>query len=498
MKYKVIGVVVCVIAILLSVIIPAYCIPSENDRYQQHISATLRSDDEVDDGTFNSHLPLIIITTDGTEIPGNPLIDPETGERVKDQYDHMVWSLADDGQPTIGAHIDVIDNEDVTNRPDDTPAISSDIRIRIRGNSSRLFDKKGYFIRLVTGEENNNQPLLGMDAHSEWALHGPFLDKTLIRNYMCYNIAGQIMDYAPNVRFCEVLLDGEYQGVYVLTEIITAGKDEGERLNIRVNKKHDTFSGYLLRLDRPDENAMKDANTFTQYTLRTKEELKIMYPGTKNLTEEMAREISKDFSAFEKALYSYDYSDSKYGYKEFIDVENFADYFILNEISCNYDAGTLSTFMYKGIDGKFRLCVWDFNNAFDNYPEQAEPKSGFQLQNGIWYNMLFRDEDFVKEVIDRYRFLRKNVLSTEYLMNYIEDVTYYLGPAIDRNFEKWGYSFEENLLRPIDRNPRSHYRARRQLEKFIEARLEWMDDNIESLLQYSKDSRNKKFNEGVK
>ena len=43
-----------------------------------------------------------------------------------------------------------------------------------------------------------------MDPHHEWVLHGPFLDKTLIRNYMWYNIAGEIMDYAPNVRFCEV------------------------------------------------------------------------------------------------------------------------------------------------------------------------------------------------------------------------------------------------------------------------------------------------------
>ena len=64
---------------------------------------------------------------------------------------------------------------------------------------------------------------MGMDAHYEWAMHGPYLDKSLIRNYMWYNIAGEIMDYAPNVRFCEVIINGEYKGLYVMTGTITNG-----------------------------------------------------------------------------------------------------------------------------------------------------------------------------------------------------------------------------------------------------------------------------------
>ena len=78
-----------------------------------------------------------------------------------------------------------------------------------------------------------------MDAHHEWALHGPFLDKTLVRNYMWYNISGEIMEYSPNVRFFELVLNGEYRGLYLATEMITAGK-EGARLNLQVNKKDNT------------------------------------------------------------------------------------------------------------------------------------------------------------------------------------------------------------------------------------------------------------------
>ena len=64
---------------------------------------------------------------------------------------------------------------------------------------------------------------------------------------MWYNIAGQIMDYAPEVRFCEVFFNGEYRGLYVMCESITAGED---RLQLKVDKKDNTFTGYLLRLDR--------------------------------------------------------------------------------------------------------------------------------------------------------------------------------------------------------------------------------------------------------
>ena len=90
----------------------------------------------------------------------------------------------------------------------DRPDLESEILIRIRGNSSRRFDKKNYLIRFVNDDGSYaGHEVMGMDAHYEWALHGPYLDTSLIRNYMWYNIAGEMMDYAPNVRFCELVLN---------------------------------------------------------------------------------------------------------------------------------------------------------------------------------------------------------------------------------------------------------------------------------------------------
>lgn len=500
MKRKILAFVFCIFVILVSVFVPYFFRNNNTDtdtRYHQHLMAKLRPEDEVDDGTFNTHLPLLCIETGGKSIPGKPKYDHFTGEPLRDDEDFAIYTLAEDGQEGLLAQLNVIDHEDTVNRPDDVPDITSKMRIHVRGRSSRYFDKNNYSIRLVDDDGNNrNEPLLGMDAHHEWALHGPIMDKTLIRNYMWYNISGEIMGYAPNVRFCEVMIDGEYKGLYLLTETLTAGVKSG-RLPLSVTKKNESFSGYLLRLDMTN-NANMLINTFSGYSLRRSSTIEIEYPGEKNLTEGMKEEINEDFSAFEKMLYSYDYDSWEYGYFNSIDRQSFIDYFLINEFTSNYDAGGLSTYIYKDIDGRFRMSVWDFNSACDNYvTEMQAGGQHFKLQDAIWFEMLIKDEYFTDALVKRYFDLRKNYLSTEYLDNYIDDVIEYLGPAIERNYEVWGYSFEpdEDMLIPTERNPRNYDEAVNQMKEYIEERGNWMDSNIDALRHYSNEAKVKKFNE---
>lgn len=459
-------------------------------RYHQHLMAEEKRPCTHDSALFCTHLPLVEIETDDQAIPGKAILE---GNRK------VGYTTAEDGSDRIEAHLKVIDNSGTNNHAADPPALESDIIIHVRGNSSRRFDKSSYKIKLVGPDgKSNPQSMMGMDAHHEWVLHGPFLDKTLLRNYMWYNIAGEIMDYAPNVRFCEVLLNGEYQGLYVMLESITAGEN-GARLPLSVEKKDNSYSGYLLCLDRAFAPSLQNANTFTKYAMRRKHDLEIVYPGAANLTPELSQAITQDFSAFEKALYSYDYDDPDYGYRNFIDVDSFADYFILNEFTCNYDAGWLSTYIYKDIDGKFKMCIWDFNSACDNYQAVQVPDDGFEFQNDLWYVMLLKDEAFNKRLISRYHTLREGVLSDAYLENYIDDVVAYLGDAIDRNYAVWGYTFGEeyDLLRPAQRNPRSYEDAIQNMKSFIVSRGARMDKDLETILQYSAPSKVKKFNENA-
>ena len=485
MRYRFIGLISCIFVLLLAYS-ATILTGNDKDRVHQHQEA-LKPSCSHDDDAFCSHLPLVQINTGGAVIPGKPIYD-ESGRRTGG------FVLSEDGTDSIRGTIDIIDHQDTRNHFGDTPVLTSLMEIRIRGNSSRDFDKSSYRIDMIHEDgSNNSQTVMGMDAHHEWILYGPYLDKTLIRNYMWYNIAGEIMDYAPNVRFCEVSINGEYRGLYVMMESITAG-DDGARLNLTVNRDNNTFAGYLLRLDRNFDEPEKNLTNFTAYTLRTKQTVEVVYPGRKNFTNQIRHSIQRDFSDFEKALYSYDYNDKKHGYDSYIDYMSFVDYFLINEITCNYDAGWMSTYMYKDLNGLYKMCIWDFNSACNNYQHGMEI-DGFQMQDTLWYFMLIKDVDFTDQIIRRYKALRKTYFSDEYLYGYIEDVISYLGESIERNYDIWGYSFEEeyDFLIPSERNPRNYEDAISQLKEFLAYRIEWMDNNIEALRQYSAHSKVKKF-----
>ncbi|MBQ9134370.1 MAG: CotH kinase family protein [Clostridia bacterium] len=492
MRKTILGCIACVLALAITFITAAVR-SDTNDRFHQHMDAEPKTACTHGDDRFCTHLPLVQIDTGGEDIPGVPIPDAD-GRQIG-------FTTTESGETELLCNIKITDNPSENNHIGDTPAVDSAARVRVHGNSSRFFDKHNYSVTFVTESgENNPLSVMGMDAHHEWVLHGPFLDKTLLRNYLCCNIAGEIMDWAPNVRFCEVILSGEYNGLYLMTESITAGQD-GARLNMTVDKKDNSFSGYILRLDRGSANALKNIEPFSLYSDRIANgHINIVYPGAANLTEELRESIRQDFSDFEHMLYSFDFDHSEYGYSQAIDVDSFINYFLLNEFTCNYDAGTYSTYIYKGIDGKYRMCVWDFNNAFDNYQEQRTDAEMFTLQECLWYYMLIKDDDFTDTLIDRYYALRQTYFSEEYLDTYIDDTIAYLGDAIDRNFEKWGYTFEsdEGLLSPHSRNPHSYAEAVEQLKAFIAKRGGWMDENIEALRQYSANSKTKLYKEHTK
>ncbi len=491
MKYKLFG--IGALALVLVCALLASAVEAEEGPYRYHQHREARGPDagcDCDGTELCTHLPLVIIDTGGEAIPGEPL---------NDHYDAAGTSFTTTaaGADMLPARICVMDDGTRNHHPSDQPDLETDTLIRIRGNSSRYFDKKSYLLRFTDEKgEYEDHEVMGMDAHYEWALYGPYLDKTLMRNYMWYNIAGEMMDYAPNVRFCEVILNGEYQGLYVMVETITNGVDC--RVNVSEPVDNTTSTGYVLRLDRGSENEKKNLVNFTYYAYLFDRNynhcVNIQYPKSGALTQEMVDAIEQEFSDFEKALYSFDYNTYDYGYQNYIDVDSFVDYFIINEFTQNYDAGYLSTYLYKDIGGKYRMVIWDFNSACNNYQEDTTAIS-FQTQNTPWQKMLTRDEDYDRRIVDRYRMWRESFLSEAYLMDYIDGIIAYLGPAIDRNFQVWGYIFEEYLpLEPESRNPDSFEDAVEDMKDFIRERGAWMDQYIEVVQQYGHPSAVKKYN----
>ena len=98
--------------------------------------------------------------------------------------------------------------------------------------------------------------------------------------------------------------------------------------------------------------------------------------------------------------------------------------------------------------------------------------------------MLIKDEDFTERIIQRYHSLRKGLLSEESLYRYIDETLDFIAPALAKG-----------LLVPVSRNLDSRSAAEGQLKGYLRNRGEWLDENIETLRQYSASSRVKQYNE---
>ncbi len=490
MKYKILGLIACISVILTSVMIE--CRPADTtERYHQHLEATEKAacTDHTED-VFCSHLPVVKIETGGVTIPG---------KRTKnyDRFAENIYTCAEDGESMVKVSVSVFDNETENNHLTDNPTFQTDSLIRIRGHMSRAFKKAPYLLKFIDEQGlEKDIKVMGMDAHNEWALHGPYLDKSLIRNYMFYNLSGEMMEYAPNVRFCELFLDGDYRGIYLMTESIANG--DNCRLNLTVTEKGQSVTGYLYRHDRISEldlNTTREINPLSERNGHASNDITIRYPGKNSLTPKLAEEIELEISAFEKSIFSFDYDSNKYGYRTYVDFDNAVDYFIINELSTNTDAGRYSTYVYKKPNEKYRFCVWDFNNSCDNGIEIAFGADGFSMQNKLYFRNFCRDEDFTNAVIERYQELRQSILSDEYINNYMDDTIAYLGKAVDRNSARWNWYMKSNPLTPIERNVHSTAEAVEELRGWLDNRMKWLDENIDSLRQYSADSKVKKYNE---
>lgn len=354
--------------------------------------------------------------------------------------------------------------------------------IKYRGASSySKFDKKQYRIKFYKNEKDSAKEvsLAGMGANSEWVLNGPYLDKTLIRNKLVYDLARELNGWAPDTRFVELFVDGEYQGVYLAVEPVTNGES---RLRLAEFGLLSGETAYIVNRDRIDTGS-EEIDTWGKTNGYTYNALYIRYPSKNKITEKQKAYIQKDISEFEQVLHGKNFSDKRMGYQAYIDMDNWVDYFIINEFAMNYDAGNLSTYLYKELDGKLQLAVWDFNNGFDNYQWFRTETDVLHTVENSWFQRLWQDENFRDRVCERYRQLRETTLADEHIAEKIASYQEELGEAVDRNFKVWGYSFKENLLagtskEGTSRNIRSYEEAMKQLTDTIRERLAYLDKEL--------------------
>jgi CotH kinase protein len=413
--------------------------------------------------------------------------------------------IADD--PKITADMKIISNgTGVRNTITDTGITynyDGKIGIEFRGSSSQSFPKKAFGVELRDAAGNGiDASLLGMPKKDDWVLLAAYDDKSLIRDALAYRLAREQHEYASRSRFCELVVNGAYMGVYVLLEKVKRDKN---RVNI---SKLDPASisgdaltgGYILKIDKTTGSggdgwyssyrtlaSTKGQSPFFQYD----------YPKSEDIVPEQKAYIKSAMNTFENALAGDNFKDSLSGYQKYIDLTSFIDFFIINEATKNPDGYRLSSYFYKKKDsegGKFYMGpVWDFNEGFGNvdYCTQGNPEGfaykfnsscpedGFQIP--FWWSRLLEDPSFSKKLSARWMFLRNNFFRTPTVLNYVDSVSSVLKlESEERNFQKWpilgtyvwpnyfvGNSYDEEIT---------------WMEQWIANRMTWLDQNIPLLV----------------
>ena len=398
-------------------------------------------------------------------------------------------------EPKILANLLVIDRgPGKFNALTDAPTQRTSIMIEVRGSSSQMFDKKSYAFETVN-ESGQDHPvrLLGLPKETDWILHGPYSDKTLMRNHIAYELSRRMGQYAPRTRFAEAFvrerdgdLAGQYMGVYLLVESIKRGKDRVDVPRLRTSDSGEVGGGYVLKVDRV-------GGPETYFTSDFGSILGFVSPRGSRLDDAHRAWIQHDFSQLEERLSRRDFRDPQQGYARFIDSDSFIDYFLLNELFKNVDAYFLSTFLHRTREGRLKLGpVWDLDLSSGNasyggvwkaegwmlFPD--DPRRGSAVP--FWWDRLFEDPAFRARLRERYYTLREDVLSEPALFRLIDETAQTLDAPQKRNFQRW-----PTLGKYVWPNPRPYARTYpdliQNLKTWFHQRFVWMDANVDLLAE---------------
>jgi subtilisin-like proprotein convertase family protein len=419
----------------------------------------------------SSNLPIVIINTHGQVIPD---------------------------EPKIQADFDMIYNgPGQTNYMTDSLNYHGFAGIEIRGSSSQMFPKKSYGFETwdFLGQEIDTS-LLGMPSESDWILNANYTDKTFCRNVLAYQTWMNMGHYGTRYRFVELVINGEYMGVYILSEKIKRSKNRVNiaKLKPEDNTGDDVTGGYILKIDKstgsggdgwvspfvPPVNP-SGQTIFIQYD----------YPAMEDITDLQKSYIQDYVTDFETVLEGPNFADTSIGYRKYADEASFFDYFLVNEISKNVDGYRLSAFFHKERDsrgGKIRMGpVWDYDIAWHNADYcEGDLSTGWAYQFPcaydywqvpFWWNRLLQDSLYASHLKCRWLYLRNSTLSNEYFNTFIDSVAFQLKEAQTRNFLKWPILGTYVWPNPWP-YPTTYSEEIASLKSWISDRLAWMDANL--------------------
>ena len=362
----------------------------------------------------------------------------------------------------IPATMSVLDAA-TNNVADSAKGTHYDIGIKVRGQSSAKFPKPGYSVEVRDEKgEGMDVSMFGLPPGDDWVFHGPYVDKSLMRNALAHWLFRQAGHYSPRSRHFDLYINGVYRGVYVLLEKIKRGK---YRVNVSKLKETDVAGdsvtgGYIWAFDKTGTNTggmgMEDIN---KEGFSTADGLNVImhYPKKENLQTQQQAYLKKYLEDLENLFKN---GKNGSGYENYVDMTSALDYVLHEEVTNNSDSYWCSFFLHKPKDskgGKVTLGpAWDFNLAMSNGGGMGSTTTdGWQIENpqkqgqggmmmmggGLkapnWLIGMWKDSHYQSELKKRWAELRSGVWHTKTMDVYLDSMKAYLTKAADRNFKRW-------------------------------------------------------------
>ena len=365
-----------------------------------------------------------------------------------------------------------------------------DILIRYRGNTSFSKSvKKPYLIVLQDSMGGKREKaLLSMRKNKKWALQAPYIDKSLIRDVLVNDLAQDYFDYTPQSSLCEVILNGQYYGVYFLSERPSA-------MNIKKPGENgdELTGGYVIEMELYSryKPAYYPSNNWHRIRYNYKKPDEEITPAQKKYINDYIKNM-------ENAFLMNDY----YEICKYIDIESFIDYQLFTEFTHNYDGYARSVYLYKERDskgGKFKTALWDFNVSMGNgiilNAWKTDTWHLYDVADKIMLNekrdslfflwgRLLTHKDYLNKLIKRWHQYRSGSFSDANLMHKIDSLSQILceRDAEKRNSDAWLIWGGEPKCLFQNKYVSSTYNDEiGYLKSWILERVEWMDKNIEEI-----------------
>jgi CotH kinase protein len=421
----------------------------------------------------SSELPIVLINTLGQEIVDEPKI-------------HALMEIKYNGPGNI------------TYITDPSNVYNGHIGIEIRGASSSGYPQRPYGLETRDSlGANLNVPLLGMPTENDWVLLSNYNDRSLVKNQLAFAISEGMGQYAPRTHLCEVLVDSIYRGIYVFGERIKRdnGRVDIANLTGSDNSGDELTGGYILTQNYWDNNNSFESN----YSPIDHPGFDIHFvyhqPDPDTITQPQRNYIADYVDSLETALYGVDFADADIGYRKYMDVKSFIDYFLVNEVSRNNDGFKKSVFFHKdkySNGGKLKAGpVWDFDWAWKNIAScpifEATDGSGWaHLINDCftdnyscgWYVRLLQDSTFNNELRCAYDEYRTTVLDTAFIFHFIDSIGDRVQNAQARHFQKWPILGIGGPAPDVGPLATTYTGELDSLKAWISLRLAWLDANI--------------------